>query len=43
MLNEREVRRIRNYYSPSHSHGSSSHNKSYSSFNKGSGGATSGW
>ena len=43
MLNEREVRRIRNYYSPSHSHGSSSHNKSYSSFDKGSGGATSGW
>ena len=45
MLNQREINRIRNVYYPSRgSRGSTtSHNKSYSSFNKSSGGATSGW
>lgn len=52
MLNDREIGRIRNIYNPtnptSHSSYSSkgdytSHNKSYSSFNKDSGGATSDW
>ena len=49
MLNDREIRRIRNVYNPSSntsysSKGSyTSHNKSYSSYNKDSGGATSGW
>ena len=45
-LNQREVTRIRNYYYPSESRTksySTTHNKSYSSYNKESGGATSGW
>ena len=49
MLNDREIRRIRNVYIPSSNTSYSSkgdytsHNKSYSSYNKDSGGATSGW
>ena len=49
MLNQREINRIRNIYdsNPNPSYSSkgdyTSHNKSYSSYNKGSGGATSGW
>lgn len=49
MLNQREINRIRNVYDPnpnpsySSKGDNTSHNKSYSSYNKGSGGATSGW
>ena len=49
MLNDREIRRLRNAYNPSSDTsysskgGYTSHNKSYSSYNKRSGGATSGW
>ena len=45
MLNQREINRIRNVYYPSQGSRTSKtfHNKSFSSFNKGSGGATSGW
>ena len=43
LLNTRQINRIRNVYYPSHSHSSSSHKRSYSSHNRGSGGATSGW